>query len=286
MRKIFLFLTALSAGSSALFGYLYATVDIFSPAKITTSLNYTAAGHTSSFRCYESTKPVEPFRRQEFSVLVWNIHKGDDAGWQQMLQDMSKNADFLLLQEVTDRQRIAELTGFPVSLYVTAFAYKNRQSGVNMLSRTAPYYYCAGSQREPWIIVPKVGAAARYPLPNGESLLIVNLHLVNFEWNPTNYQEQLTPMINQIGQHKGPIILAGDFNTWNSGRTGLIKQLAQNNGLQEVKFTPDDRLHILGSPLDHIFVRGLEIKTATTFKTRASDHNPLFATFSFEDNLQ
>ncbi|TCP94809.1 endonuclease/exonuclease/phosphatase (EEP) superfamily protein YafD [Cricetibacter osteomyelitidis] len=284
MRKIPLFLTALLAVLLSVIGYLYFSISLFSPAKVTTSLDYTINKSSDSFQCYQTDKSVSPFTSQEFNIVVWNIHKGSDPGWQSALRQYAEKADFLLLQEVTNQQNIQQLINFPTSIYVSAFSYRKRESGVNLLSKTAPHYFCAGSEQEPWIIIPKVGVAAAYPLTNGESLLIVNLHLVNFEWTPTNYKNQLTPMINQISQHKGPIILAGDFNSWNDGRIELLNDLTTKNNLQEVQFTADYRLQFLSHPLDHIYVRGLNIKVATTTNTESSDHNPLFATFTIKDN--
>ena len=89
-------------------------------------------------------------------------------------------------------------------------------------------------------------------------------------------------MMDLISRHQGPIILAGDFNTWNGGRLALIDELTQQAGLQEVQFNPDQRMRFLDNPLDHIFVRGFKINRALTMETDASDHNPLWVELEFD----
>lgn len=183
----------------------------------------------------------------------------------------------MLLQEATGIPALYALNSaqFPTVLYTSAFEYLHQQSGVALFSRFMPQQYCAGAVVEPWIQIPKVANAMRFPLANQQSLLLVNVHLVNFELNPTHYVQQLRAMMNLIDKHRGPIILAGDFNAWNGWRSRVIAKLVQQYQLQEVHFQPDERLRFLGYPLDFVFVRGLKVWQATTLKTESSDHNPL-----------
>ncbi|AWX13738.1 hypothetical protein CEP49_03810 [Mergibacter septicus] len=237
-----------------------------------------------SSRCYTTNAQIPPFTRKQIKFLVWNIHKGQDKGWQQALKQYSHNADFILLQEATNQQNLPFLFSkmYPTQLFASAFSYKNTLSGVAILSTVAPYYYCAGSAVEPWIQIPKVGLAAAYPLINNQSLLVINLHLVNFEWIPTNYRKQLEETMKLITEHQGPIILAGDFNSWNKERLTLLTRLAKHYNLEEVKYKKDMRLKFNNNPLDHIFIRGVNVISATTELTQASDHNPLFITIEIK----
>ncbi|VEG71316.1 Uncharacterized protein conserved in bacteria [[Pasteurella] aerogenes] len=228
-------------------------------------------------QCFSALQSVSPIQQRQFKFLVWNMHKGADSGWQAALASFSAQRDFLLLQEVTNMPALYALnsTQFPTALYTSAFEYLRQQSGVALFSRFMPQQYCAGAAVEPWIQIPKVANAMRFPLANQQSLLLVNVHLVNFELNPTHYAQQLQAMMNLIARHRGPIILAGDFNAWNGWRSQVIAKLVQQYQLQEVHFEPDERLRFFGHPLDFVFVRGLKVLQATTLKTESSDHNPL-----------
>jgi endonuclease/exonuclease/phosphatase (EEP) superfamily protein YafD len=42
-------------------------------------------------------------------------------------------------------------------------------------------------------------------------------------------------------------------------------------------FDQDHRKRVFGQPLDHIYVRGLEVIEATTREVKSSDHNPMSA---------
>ena len=235
--------------------------------------------------CYQAEQPLPEITQKTFRLLVWNLHKGQDAGWQQALNRLAQGRDLLLLQEVLNTQELAAQysSRFPTALYASAFAYLQQQSGVEILSQFAPHFYCAGSKSEPWIRIPKVGAAMSLPLPNGQALLLVNVHLINFEINPTSYEEQLRTLMQLVSQHQGPLVLSGDFNSWNGYRAQIIRKVISEFGLEEVSFAQDHRLRFLGNPLDHIFVRGLNVLNATTEPTESSDHAPLLLEVELAD---
>ncbi len=268
--------------------YLYYSFTFFTPPKITLfspkSIHYQRLKQNETTLCYHADTPTQPIIQSELQLLVWNIHKGMDSGWQAQLEQFSQQADILLLQEVSSHQALNTLMvqSFPYFLYTASFSYHNAFSGIGTLSHFAPQTYCGSTTKEPWIQIPKTGSATTYSLANGQSLLVVNLHLVNFEWNPTNYRQQLSQAFELIAAHQGPIILAGDFNTWNSERLTLVRELADTQGFKQVVFQPDVRLHFFNNPLDHIFVKGLSIVSATTQATSSSDHNPLFVKLKLE----
>ena len=55
-----------------------------------------------------------------------------------------------------------------------------------------------------------------------------------------------------------------------------IDEFAMAAGLQEVRFSPDERVRFLAHPLDYVFVRGLKVISAKTEKVHSSDHAPLW----------
>jgi endonuclease/exonuclease/phosphatase (EEP) superfamily protein YafD len=78
-----------------------------------------------------------------------------------------------------------------------------------------------------------------------------------------------------IARHHGPVIFCGDFNTWRAERHALLDQLLAALQLQALGFEDDQRTRVLGRHLDHIYVRGLQAKTAQSFNVASSDHNPM-----------
>ena len=284
--KFIAFLVLLVA---AIGGYLLYSITIFSPVNIhfstTPNLTYHPIKKQDELICYQADQAPREITQKTFRLLVWNLHKGQDAGWQQALNRFAQGRDLLLLQEVLNTQELATQysSRFPTALYASAFAYLQQQSGVEILSQFAPRFYCAGSKSEPWIRIPKVGAAMSLPLPHGQALLLVNVHLINFEINPTTYEEQLRTLMQLVSQHQGPLVLSGDFNSWNGYRAQIIRKVINEFGLEEVSFEQDHRLRFLGNPLDHIFVRGLNVLNATTEPTESSDHAPLLLEVELAD---
>ena len=284
--KFIAFLVLLVA---AIAGYLFYSLTIFSPVNIhfstTPNLTYHPIKKQDELMCYQAEQPLPEITQKTFRLLVWNLHKGQDPGWQQALNRLSQGRDLLLLQEVLNTQELATQYSSPFStaLYASAFAYLQQQSGVEILSQFAPHFYCAGAKSEPWIRIPKVGAAMSLPLSNGQALLLVNVHLINFEINPTTYEEQLRTLTQLVSQHQGPLVLSGDFNSWNGYRAQIIRKVINEFGLEEVSFEQDHRLRFLGNPLDHVFVRGLNVLNATTEPTESSDHAPLLLEVELAD---
>lgn len=288
-KHAFKFIAFLVFLIAAITGYLVYSLTIFSPVNIHFStmpnLTYHPIKKQDELICYQADQAPREITQKTFRLLVWNLHKGQDAGWQQALNRLAQGRDLLLLQEVLNTQELAAQysSRFPTALYASAFAYLQQQSGVEILSQFAPHFYCAGAKSEPWIRIPKVGAAMSLPLSNGQALLLVNVHLINFEINPTAYEAQLRTLMQLVSQHQGPLVLSGDFNSWNGYRAQIIRKVINEFGLEEVSFAQDHRLRFLGNPLDHIFVRGLNVLNATTEPTESSDHAPLLLEVELAD---
>ncbi|MBE2897872.1 endonuclease/exonuclease/phosphatase family protein [Pasteurellaceae bacterium 20609_3] len=243
------------------------------------------AQSTHNLRCFEHAPPAPIARKKRFRLVDWNIHKGEDSGWQDKLSHYAEQADFLLLQEASQNNHLERI--LPRSkpwhgIHAGTFSYHDAMSGVMLLANYLPQRYCIASEQEPWIRIPKIAQAAHFPLGDDRTLLVINVHLVNFEWNPKNYEQQLKAMFDIINQHQGPIILAGDFNSWRARRMRLLQRLVAHYGMQEVKFNPDFRKRFMHNALDHIFVRDIKVLNAWTERTQASDHNPLVMDFTLE----
>ncbi|GHY80674.1 hypothetical protein VCSRO169_1785 [Vibrio cholerae] len=128
--------------------------------------------------------------------------------------------------------------------------------------------------------LPKSAIYARYRLSDGQELVVVNLHAVNFTYGTQEYRQQLTALLDELRDFTGPVIVAGDFNSWSEARMALLSTQLASVGLQEVRFSPDNRTTFInGLPLDHVFYRGLQLEKAEAPISDASDHNPLLVRF-------
>ncbi|STO94068.1 Uncharacterized protein conserved in bacteria [Haemophilus pittmaniae] len=264
----------------ALAGYFLSQLTIFDKLQIQfvsgRDKPYQAITQYAPLQCYQSPEAVAVLPAKTFKLLSWNIHKGQDAGWQKDLQRLSAEQDFVLLQEATPQQSLQQ---FSSSLFASAFAYKAQSSGVKTFAKSAPQWYCADSLPEPWIQIPKVGSAMAFPLQNGQTLLVVNLHLINFELKLVNYRKQLEQIFTLVGRHQGPMIVAGDFNSWRGKRVDFLNRLMAQYDLHAVPLQSDQRVRFLGQPLDHVFSRGVQILTANVLAVKSSDHNPILLEF-------
>ena len=264
-------------------GYFFTSLTIFDRTLIqlntSQKLSYIPFENKLNMQCDKADYSVPKLASSSFNLITWNVHKGQDKGWQEDLERLSKRADFVLLQEATQHQN---LSTFSTALFVSSFSFNELLSGVKTFTQTQPEWYCGGGVAEPIIQIPKVASIMNLPLEKGNSLLIINVHLINFEWGISAYQAQLEQLFSFVENHQGPIIMAGDFNAWNEERLNLVNNLIQKYGLDSVALSRDERVRFLGYPLDYIFTRGVKVVSATSEVVTSSDHNPLLMEFELE----
>ena len=264
-------------------GYFFTSLTIFDRTLIQLNMSqktsYIPFEKRLNMQCDKADNLVPKLASSRFHLITWNVHKGQDTGWQEDLERLSKQADFVLLQEATQHQN---LSTFSTALFVSSFSFKELLSGVKTFTQTQPEWYCGGGVAEPIIQIPKVASVMNLPLEKGNSLLLINVHLINFEWGISAYQAQLEQLFSFVENHQGPIIMAGDFNAWNEDRLNLVNNLIQKYGLDSVALSQDERVRFLGYPLDYIFTRGVKVVRATSEVVTSSDHNPLLMEFELE----
>ena len=264
-------------------GYFFTSLTIFDRTLIqlntSQKLSYIPFENKLNMQCDKADNLVPKLAASRFHLITWNVHKGQDKGWQEDLARLSKQADFVLLQEATQHQN---LSTFSTALFVSSFSFNELLSGVKTFTQMQPEWYCGGGVAEPIIQIPKVASIMNLPLEKGNSLLIINVHLINFEWGISAYQAQLEQLFSFVENHQGPIIMAGDFNAWNEERLNLVNNLIQKYGLDSVALSRDERVRFLGYPLDYIFTRGVKVVSATSEVVTSSDHNPLLMEFELE----
>ncbi len=225
--------------------------------------------------------PVVCFQpHQDYGLLLWNIYKGKKTAWQGDFARLHVLYDVLLLQEA----KLHLETGLPEGydpgyhwVFGESFtlARGGHSCGVLTGSRIQAdsVFNRHGPIPEPLLKTPKSAVFAYYPLAQSAlKLLIVNAHLINFRSTRAFYLhlEQITDL---LSGHEGPVLFAGDFNTWNPTRLKILADAMLSVGLSQVVFRNEKRRFLL---LDHIFIRQIEIREALLLHDiKSSDHIPL-----------
>jgi endonuclease/exonuclease/phosphatase (EEP) superfamily protein YafD len=133
---------------------------------------------------------------------------------------------------------------------------------------------------EPWLRSAKATVITEYGMADtDQTLLVANIHALNFTFGLHDFHEQIRRVQSVMTNHSGPILLSGDFNTWHWRRSASVNQITDSLNLEVLSYDEDHRKRFLGQPLDHIYIRGLEVLQATTQDVDSSDHNPMSARF-------
>jgi endonuclease/exonuclease/phosphatase (EEP) superfamily protein YafD len=229
------------------------------------------------------------FLPETFSILCWNVYKKNskDLRFRPFLAEFieKKEIDLLLFQEANFRDNV------PFTIKNFAFdaaanlEFMGEFYGVLSASRVestdAKAYLSEG--RESLIGPHKSLLLSTYPFEDGSQLLILNVHAINFRENQGYYKE-LERFLELMQTYEGPMIIAGDFNSWNKNRIQKLHETREKLGLQAVPFKQIDQVKsFMGNHLDFIFYRGVELVDFAVYQDHSlSDHNPLFARFRKE----
>ena len=277
-RKAFvILLVALFITPLALYSWLF---DIPKRAYINVFFNQDLM--STSLPCYEVQNPTFLDVDNRIDLAIWNIYKQNRDDWQPFLSELALGKQLVLLQEVAlddgFMNWLEEDSNFAAQAH--AFSVHGRAAGVLNLSQSQPEKVCVTRAFEPWIQLPKSALYSLFPLSNGQMLALVNIHSINFSIGVEEYFQQIKILAEKLSQHSGPIIFAGDFNSWSDERMGVLNDVMKDLGLLEVVFNEDQRTRFInGFVLDHIFFRGLNMIDSKIIPTTASDHNPLLVRF-------
>ncbi|NOQ63505.1 MAG: endonuclease/exonuclease/phosphatase family protein [Methyloprofundus sp.] len=223
---------------------------------------------------------TQPLKHTKLTLISWNAYKGTKVGWSQDLLNLSQHSDFILLQEAylsDDLKQWLERSDYNWDM-VTAFRYQGIAAGVMTLSRTPVNSTCVQRSVEPWLRLPKSSLISYYPIENSQqSLLVANIHAINFTLGTARFSQQLEAIKKRLLAHQGPIIFAGDFNTWSESREQVLQDIIEKTPLNllKVEFTSAVETLGFGHRLDHIFFRGIKIVSAEILPLDSSDHYPL-----------
>lgn len=236
-------------------------------------------------------RTLNPYK---IDLLVWNIYKGGLLTWRVDLQRHAYGRDLIMLQEgILNNDMRAELDASKKHqfIFASSFVYKasGHATGVVTGAVTIPQetQYLRSRGRELVGFSPKMCLITKYPLHGMEKeLMVINIHALNsVSWK--KLAGQIIPSLKVAQDHDGPVIFAGDFNTWSKKKEAFVLRSMKRAKFEMVELeNGKDRMHVFGRPLDYIFVRGLKSHHAKVLKeAMGSDHKPLTATLSVLQEL-
>lgn len=211
-------------------------------------------------------------------LLVWNIHKGELIRNSKTPLPFSLNAyDLIALQENAWPWSLEYLKYRGNHYFLPTFQIEGQKTGTSIISQIEPIIVKGHHTQyaEPFIVTPKSFIHANY-----KKFDLINIHSLNFvafsEW-----KYELDRVLKETKKEK-PLIVVGDFNTWDEERTNYLKKVMQENELKEVTFNKDLRSRFLGRPVDYIFARGFILRDAQVLPMpNHSDHNALEVVLQF-----
>jgi len=246
------------------------------------SATYHISTELSIDACRESLRSperddVDGLDSAHIRLVNWNIKKGSVPHWNVDYSNLSNGSDLVLIQEAALRMdTINDIQSAPHWSFAPGYRTAGQVTGVLTLSNIKPLTQCSFVTMEPVLRTPKATSITQYGLKNtDETLVVVNVHAVNFSLGLGAFEEQFEHIGRALEQHTGPIVLSGDFNTWRARRMEIVEQLAADLDLKPLHFEEDHRVKLLGNVLDHIYVRGLTAVNTETRDVETSDHNPM-----------
>lgn len=222
---------------------------------------------------------------ENISFLNWNIYKGNGDDWQYDLSDFARDHDVMTIQEALLDGELLNLLDIHELDWVmnTAFHLDDVAAGVMTAARTDVIHSCGFKDTEPLIRLPKATLINYYAINGSEQrLLVANIHGINFTLGISAYRKQLDKLYAAIQHHDGPMIIAGDFNSWSNDRMEEVGELVDKLSLTKIEYTVNNKTHVFGNAIDHIFYRQLELVNNKVLQVSSSDHNPISVDFRLQ----
>jgi len=211
----------------------------------------------------------------QFTLLSWNLHKQRHPRFEAELLRFGVGVELLVLQEAVEWEPVwSLLPGEHAWTLVIAFEYgcDRTAAGVATGSVAAPLRQqpLLSPIREPLLRTPKSSLATWFEVEGERGpMLLVNLHGINFR--PAGALDaQLRELDPLLAAHEGPLVVAGDFNTWSGRRREILAAFVARHRLRSAyEDRPRPRLH------DDVYVRDLLVLDAEVLASRSSDHDGL-----------
>jgi len=229
-----------------------------------------------------ASSALAPLDPERIALLNWNIYKGDGDNWQHDLAAFAESHDILTLQEARLRDDLTVmLNQHRLDWTINAAFYLDEQAtGVMTASTSSVLHSCGFKTTEPLIRIPKSALVSYYAIEGSEQkLLVANIHGINFTLGMTVYERQLDELYQAVRHHRGPMIIAGDFNSWSDKRMAAVTRFREALQLAALEYEVNNKTHLFGNAIDHVFYRGLEPLGKKVWQVSSSDHNPISVAF-------
>lgn len=223
---------------------------------------------------------------KQFGLLCWNVYKQNrtNSAFRHFIEDVlsTYGIDLMLFQEAAFKDaRRCLFEGFAFEAAAN-LEYRQRFFGVLTACRTASLEAKAflSEEQEAFIGTHKSLLLCRYALEGGETLLVVNMHAINFR-EQRAFASESARLKTFLAAYDGPVIVAGDFNTWSRSRLRHLERVAASLGLQRVPIGKEGGVKsVFGNPLDLVFYRGIQLLDYKVLDDGGiSDHNPIYVLF-------
>ena len=209
----------------------------------------------------------------ELKMFVWNTKKFENLNAFADLKTHAETSDVVFIQEAAHSRDLqsAMIENLPTHRHAFFPSFcddYNYVYGVQISTKlnSADEVRWPSPDTEPFSTIRKMSAYSLVEW-NGIKIHLINTHALNF--NPGGkFKEQIYDLYLKIRQLEGPVIWAGDFNTWVPMRRKYLFSLADDLGLAHVLPENDTRK----LKLDHVFYRGLKLKSAQIIPLKTSDH--------------
>lgn len=188
-------------------------------------------------------------------ILIQNLQKRKNLATELFEK---YNPEIMLVQEVNLTSESIQFNAKTVSRmgYGTAIRSRNQEVS-HVMHVQAPFAEIGG------FFYKKTTLASIGPIQ------FVSFH--GYNGQPFKIKENLVAHIQTVldkVKPSGPVLFAGDFNTWSQEHLDDVTEVMEAHGFQHTYYWPYDRRSV---PLDHVFTRGLTLKKADNFVC-ASDH--------------
>ncbi len=224
-------------------------------------------------------------KKGKLDILVWNIKKAEMEEWPNEFLIYSANKELILIQEAFKNsifnQTINLLKGIRWDMGVSFFDIYHGKipSGTLIGSVANPNLSLVkhSTYFEPIIKTPKSLTITKYAIEgSAKLLLVISVHAINLT-SIFPFKRYIDIAHNEISKHDGPVIYAGDFNTWSEDRTKYLFSSVEKLNLTPIDFKNGHlRMKFRKNFLDHAFVRGVNVKSAeVAWESQGSDHKPL-----------
>lgn len=219
--------------------------------------------------------------KNKIQILTWNVLKFKRPNSFTDFAYLSNQADVAFIQEATHSIDLQNKTAQNVAMDWTFFKSFCRDYGATGVQTGSRYQQVQAEALlapavEPIVNTPKVTGFSVVEI-SGYKVLLINVHGLNAN-KGLDFEKHMDQISNVAAKFEGPIIWAGDFNTWNPLRLAYLKNKAEALGMTLLVPETDKRK----LQLDHILVRGFKANSIKILDNYvSSDHWPVIAELEF-----